>query len=71
MRYTGKNLIITVNNHAVSYNDEGPDDAPVIVFIHGFPLNKSMWNAQVEELEYSFRVVTYDVRGHGGSGTGD
>jgi len=73
MRNPGKNLKMTVNNLTVSYNDEGPDDAQVIIFIHGFPFNKSMWNMQVEALEDHYRVITYDVRGHGGSeaGTGD
>jgi len=70
MRNPGKNIKMTVNNHTVSYNDEGPDDAPVIIFIHGFPLNKSSWNRQVEELENNYRVIAYDVRGHGNSDAG-
>ena len=70
MRNPGKNLKMTINNLTVSYNDEGPDDAQVIIFIHGFPFNKSMWNMQVEALEDHYRVITYDVRGHGGSDAG-
>jgi pimeloyl-ACP methyl ester carboxylesterase len=65
MRCLGKNIKITVNNLTVSYNDEGPDDAPVIIFIHGFPFNKSMWDLQVTALKTSYRVIAYDVRGHG------
>ena len=67
MRSPGKNMEITVNNLIVSYNDEGPDDAPVIIFIHGFPFNKSMWNQQPEALKDSYRIIAYDVRGHGNS----
>ena len=52
-----------INNLTVSYNDEGPDHAPVVILIHGFPFNKSMWNRQVEALENNYRVVSYDVRG--------
>lgn len=70
MRTLGKDIRMTVNNLTVCYNDEGPDDAPVIIFIHGFPFNKSMWNAQVEALENTFRVISYDVRGHGSSDQG-
>ena len=70
MRNPGKNLKMTINNLTVNYNDEGPDDAQVIIFIHGFPFNKSMWNMQVEALEDHYRVITYDVRGHGGSDAG-
>jgi len=71
MRYFGKNIKIFVNNLAISYTDEGPDEAPVIVFIHGFPLDKSMWNNQIEILKTDYRVITYDIRGHGESDTGN
>ncbi|HEY6915914.1 MAG TPA: alpha/beta fold hydrolase [Paludibacter sp.] len=67
MRYFGKNIKIIVNNLMISYTDAGPDDAPVIIFIHGFPLNKSMWNKQIEALKENYRVIAYDIRGHGDS----
>ena len=67
MRSTGKNIEVKVNNFITSYNDEGPDKAPIIIFIHGFPLNKSMWNQQSDALKDSYRVITYDIRGHGNS----
>lgn len=70
MRNLGNNIKITVNNLMVSYNDEGPDGAPVIIFIHGFPFNKSMWIKQAGALKNNYRVITYDVRGHGNSNTG-
>jgi 3-oxoadipate enol-lactonase len=62
---------LNVNNHKVSYTDEGKYGAPVILFIHGFPLNKSMWNLQVELLTNNCRVITYDIRGFGNSETGN
>jgi len=71
MRNTGKNITIVLNNLTVSYQDEGPENAPVIIFIHGFPFNKSMWNYQTEALKSSYRVIAYDVRGHGNSGIGN
>ena len=70
MRYVGINMELTVNNHTVSYTDEGPDNAPVIILIHGFPFNKSMWNKQVDVLIETYRVIAYDVRGHGNSTAG-
>lgn len=70
IRSIGKNIKITVNNIAVSYTDEGLENAPVIIFIHGFPFNKEMWNKQLEALSESFRVIAYDVRGHGNSYSG-
>ena len=70
MRSIGNNINITINNLSVSYNDHGPHDAPVIIFIHGFPLNKSMWDTQVEALKENYRVIAYDIRGHGNSDPG-
>jgi len=71
MRYFGNDIKLFVNNLVVSYTDQGSDDAPVIIFIHGFPLNKTMWNYQVEALMGRFRVIAYDIRGHGDSDAGN
>lgn len=54
-----------INTIKVSYLDEGPAGTPIILFIHGFPLNKTMWSPQIEELKSTYRVIAYDVRGHG------
>lgn len=71
MRIRGKNLKITVNDLTVSYHDEGPVDAPAIIFIHGFPLNKSMWDGQLGALKDNYRVIAYDIRGHGNTGSSE
>jgi 3-oxoadipate enol-lactonase len=71
MRRIGKNIGVYVNDITISYNDIGPDDAPVIIFIHGFPLNKSMWKKQVDALKGNYRTITYDIRGHGNSEPGN
>ncbi len=71
MRYLGNNISKTVNSIAVIYNEEGPYSAPVILFIHGFPLNKSMWNPQMEAFKNDYRVIAYDIRGHGKTEHGD
>lgn len=70
MRITGNNIEATINGLKVSYNDRGPDHAPVIIFIHGFPLDKSMWDGQMAALEGTYRVIAYDIRGHGASEAG-
>ncbi|HAQ21414.1 MAG TPA: alpha/beta hydrolase [Prolixibacteraceae bacterium] len=70
MRYVGTNIEATVNNNTISYTDEGPDGAPVIILIHCFPFNKSMWNKQIEALIEKFRVIAYDIRGYGNSPAG-
>jgi 3-oxoadipate enol-lactonase len=63
-------LTIHINKITVSYTDEGPKEAPTILFIHGFPFNKHMWQGQTDALNGDFRVITYDVRGHGQSEPG-
>jgi 3-oxoadipate enol-lactonase len=60
-----------INNLLVNYADEGEKGFPVIIFIHGFPFNMSMWNLQVESLKDNYRVIKYDIRGHGSSETGN
>lgn len=43
MHLSEKSLTITTNNQTVSLIDEGSIKAPTIIFIHGFPLTKAMW----------------------------
>ncbi|WP_370942255.1 alpha/beta fold hydrolase [Amycolatopsis sp. cg5] len=46
----------------------GRPDGPTVVLVHGYPDNSSVWDGVVAELIDKYRVVTYDVRGHGRSG---
>ena len=55
----------------LEYEVAGPRNSVPVVFIHGFPFSREMWKPQVEALKRDFYVITYDVRGHGGSGAGD
>jgi 3-oxoadipate enol-lactonase len=70
MRNLGSNVKVVINDLSVCYNDEGKAGDPVIIFIHGFPFNKSMWDKQTEALKENYRVIAYDVRGHGNSDAG-
>jgi 3-oxoadipate enol-lactonase len=54
----------------VSYIDEGRSEGTPVIFIHGFPFDKSTWLVQLEELVSNHRVIAYDVRGHGGTNPG-
>jgi 3-oxoadipate enol-lactonase len=54
----------------VSYFDEGTNPGVPIIFIHGFPFNKVMWEDQLDLLKDNYRVLAYDVRGHGDSNPG-
>jgi len=57
----------TYTNGVVTfYEDAG--EGPVVVLIHGYGADLRLWDAQVSPLkEAGFRVIRYDVRGHGRS----
>src|SRR5687767_4338961 len=65
MRIAGENLKVTIDDLVVNYDDNGPVYAPPVVFIHGTPFNKSIWDLQTEALKSNYRVISYDLRGHG------
>lgn len=54
---------LTPSGTAWSSRGEGES----IVFIHGVGMNQSVWAPQVEGLCDSFRVIVYDMLGHGQS----
>lgn len=62
----GYNLTITVNNINLSYDDVGEGKIPII-FLHGFPFDKTMWRLQLDFLKSSYRVIACDIRGFGKS----
>ncbi len=47
--------------------DEGPRDAPVLIFLHGFPENYRTWRYQIAHFSDSFRCIAPDQRGYRGS----
>ena len=54
-----------INGITIAYSDRGT--GLPIVFLHAFPLNRTMWAQQEEALSLQFRVITIDLRGHGES----
>ncbi|MDI1318168.1 alpha/beta fold hydrolase [Flavobacterium sp.] len=61
-----QNLLTEVNNCSFSYNDVGEGNVPVL-FLHGFPFDKSMWKGQLDSLKSSHRLIAIDIRGFGKS----
>lgn len=49
------------------YTEDGPIDAPVLLFSNSLGSNLSMWQAQADHFKSNYRVVRYDHRGHGGT----
>jgi pimeloyl-ACP methyl ester carboxylesterase len=56
-----------VNGQHIAYEDTG-GDGPVIVFSHGLFMDGSMFDANVAALRNRYRCITWDERGHGGTG---
>jgi pimeloyl-ACP methyl ester carboxylesterase len=59
-----------VNGINLYYEDTGSGDK-TILFVHGFPLGRKLWDGQVEALEDGYRIITPDLRGYGGSDAPD
>jgi 3-oxoadipate enol-lactonase/4-carboxymuconolactone decarboxylase len=51
------------------YRFDGADDAPVLFLSHSLGCDHSQWDAQAAHLQSHFRVLRYDLRGHGSSDT--
>ena len=54
-------------NDGTAYQLSGPDEAPVVVLIHGIGLNRHIWRAYEPVLAKEYRVLSYDLFGHGDS----
>jgi non-heme chloroperoxidase len=54
---------------ALAVQEWGNPSGPEILFIHGFSQSNLSWSRQVKsDLANAFRMVTFDLRGHGNSG---
>src|SRR5881392_664007 len=54
-----------VNDTRMSWREAGTGDA--VVFLHGFPFNSSMWQAQLDDVPPGWRFIAPDLRGFGAS----
>jgi 3-oxoadipate enol-lactonase len=59
---------IVINGVRTAYLDEGQGQP--IVFIHGWSMAKSYWNAQLLEFSTCYRTIAYDLPGMGQSDGG-
>src|SRR5690606_20240591 len=54
--------------HTTSFLASGPEDGPLVVFVHGWPERSLSWRHQLPALgALGFRAVAPDMRGYGGS----
>src|SRR5436190_4823256 len=56
-----------INGHTCHSRVDGPEGAPVLMLSHSLGLSYEAWDAQAADCQRFFRVIRYDVRGHGAS----
>jgi len=56
---------MTLNSINLRYTDAG--QGLPLVFVHGFPLSRGVWQKQLEAFRSSYRVIAPDLRGFGES----
>lgn len=55
---------IRIRGIDLAYDDEG--NGPVVVLLHGYPFDRSMWRGQIEALSaHGYRAIAPDLRGFG------
>ena len=60
-------MFMSVNGIRLMVAQRGQGREPVLLLIHGFPLDHRMWTAQLRGLAADCRVLAPDLRGHGTS----
>lgn len=56
---------------SIAYEIEGPEDAPLLLCLHGFPEYRAAWQDVAAILRESFRIIRPDQRGYGESSKPD
>lgn len=57
--------IISYDHGAIRYEEKGTGEP--LILIHGVGLDHVMWEQQANSLSEQYRVIVYDMLGHGGS----
>jgi 3-oxoadipate enol-lactonase len=58
---------IEIDGARIWYSVVGPENAPAVLLLHSLGTTHELWDAQMPALQNAFRVVRYDLRGHGHS----
>ena len=61
--------MVSKASNGTSYELTGPESAPILVLIHGLGLNIKTWDQYISGFTKDFRVLRYDLLGHGQSNT--
>lgn len=58
---------VNANGIDIACQVDGADDAPVLVLGHTLATSRQMWRAQIAHFSPRYRIVSFDMRGHGES----
>jgi 3-oxoadipate enol-lactonase/4-carboxymuconolactone decarboxylase len=59
--------LLNLGHTTCYYRLSGREELPVLMLAHSLGQDHGMWDAQAEDLSAQFRVLRYDIRGHGAS----
>jgi pimeloyl-ACP methyl ester carboxylesterase len=62
-----KSTVTSGDGTRLAVYEYGEPTAPVLICVHGYPDNATLWGPVAELLAEDFRVIAYDVRGAGES----
>jgi len=61
----------TIDGHKIFYREAGPEDAPAILLLHGFPTSSHMFRNLIPALADRYHVIAPDLPGFGFSDAPD
>lgn len=64
---TNRQSASKTSSNGSRYELSGATDGPVVALIHGLGLNRQVWDKYRSRLGQRYRVLTYDLYGHGES----
>jgi pimeloyl-ACP methyl ester carboxylesterase len=59
--------VIDLPGGDLQVREDGPDDAPNLILLHGFASSIGWWQDLIPALARRYHVITFDLLGHGGS----
>jgi pimeloyl-ACP methyl ester carboxylesterase len=60
-------MIANVDRIRLGYDEAGRGSGPPVIFLHGFPHNRTLWSHQLAGLAQQARCIALDLRGFGES----
>ncbi|MGN8159630.1 bifunctional 3-oxoadipate enol-lactonase/4-carboxymuconolactone decarboxylase PcaDC [Salinisphaera sp. SWV1] len=60
---------VDIQSRAVAYRDTGPKSAPAVLLAHPLGMTQAVWDEVISALAGRFRLITWDLPGHGASAT--